>query len=62
VPFEKFARYAPAGPAEQVAEFLAGYVRASARYLNLSPVGPDGYGIEGVAKVREHLIAEFGSA
>lgn len=62
VPFEKFERYAPAGSAEQVAEFLAAYVRAGARYLNLSPVGLDSYGIDGVAKVKEYLVREFGSA
>ncbi len=60
VPWEKFERYAPAGTAEQVAEYLAGYVRAGTRLINLAPVGDDQACVEGVAKVKELLDAEFG--
>lgn len=60
VPWEKFERYAPAGTAAQVAEYLAGYVRAGARLINLAPVGDDLACVEGVAKVKELLEAEFG--
>ncbi|MEQ9642293.1 MAG: LLM class flavin-dependent oxidoreductase [Alphaproteobacteria bacterium] len=60
VPWEKFERYAPAGTAEQVAEYLAAYVRAGARLINLAPVGDDQACVDGVAKVKEYLEAEFG--
>ena len=40
IPFERFERYTPYGSAERIAEFLAPYVEAGARYLNLSARGP----------------------
>lgn len=39
-PFERFEKYTPYGRAERIAEFLAPYVEAGARYLNLTPRGP----------------------
>jgi hypothetical protein len=62
VPFEKFERYCPAGPAEHVAEFIAEYVRSGVRLVNLTPVGSDQKIIEDAAAVRAHLISESGSS
>lgn len=39
MPFERFERYTPYGSPERVAEFLAPYVEAGARDLNLTPRG-----------------------
>ena len=39
IPFENFEKYTPYGSPERVAEFLAPYVEAGARYLNLTPRG-----------------------
>ena len=39
--FELFERYTPFGNAQQIAEFLAPYVRAGASVMNLTPCGPD---------------------
>ncbi len=39
--FDLFERYTPVGNAQQIAEFLAPYVRAGATTLNLAPCGPD---------------------
>jgi alkanesulfonate monooxygenase SsuD/methylene tetrahydromethanopterin reductase-like flavin-dependent oxidoreductase (luciferase family) len=38
VPYPKFARYAPYGSAEEIAEFAAGYLAAGARHINFAPV------------------------
>lgn len=38
LPFERFERYSPCGTARQVAEFIAPYVEAGARHVNLLPV------------------------
>jgi alkanesulfonate monooxygenase SsuD/methylene tetrahydromethanopterin reductase-like flavin-dependent oxidoreductase (luciferase family) len=40
-PFERFERYCPYGPPEDVAEFLVPYVRAGCREFNLIPQSPD---------------------
>lgn len=40
IPYERFARYAPYGGAERIAEFTAPYIEAGARHINFSPVGP----------------------
>ena len=42
LPFEKFARYSPAGSPEEIATFLQPYVDAGCRTFNLLTVGPDG--------------------
>ena len=39
--FDLFERYTPMGTPQQIAEFLAPYVRAGASVLNLTPCGPD---------------------
>ena len=39
IPFENFEKYTPYGTPVEVAEFLAPYVEAGARYLNLTPRG-----------------------
>lgn len=41
IPFDAFEKYTPMGAADDIAEFLAPYVEAGARVLNLSTVGPD---------------------
>ena len=51
VPFERFERYSPYGPPEEVADFLAGYVEAGCTVFNLAPVTDDS--AEGVAAIGE---------
>ena len=41
LPFEPFEKYTPVGTADDIVEFLAPYVDAGARTLNLTPCGPD---------------------
>lgn len=55
VPFEKFARYSPAGSAADVAAFLRPYVEAGCRTFNLLTVGPDAGSVDGAAEVRALL-------
>jgi alkanesulfonate monooxygenase SsuD/methylene tetrahydromethanopterin reductase-like flavin-dependent oxidoreductase (luciferase family) len=56
LPFEQFERYCPYGTAEDVASFLAPYVAAGARDLNLIPQAPDDdQAIAGVAEVKRLL-------
>ena len=38
VPFERFERYSPYGSVRQVAEFIAPYLEAGARHINLLPM------------------------
>lgn len=56
LPFERFERYTPFGSAREVAEFVAPFVEAGAKHLNLLPVqgSPEG-NIEAAAAVREAL-------
>lgn len=60
-PFDRFARYCPAGPAEQAAEFIADYVRAGASTVTLAVAGCDDEVVDGAAAVRECLATEFTS-
>jgi alkanesulfonate monooxygenase SsuD/methylene tetrahydromethanopterin reductase-like flavin-dependent oxidoreductase (luciferase family) len=56
VPFAQFERYCPYGTAEDVAAFLAPYIAAGARDLNLIPQAPDDdQAIAGVAEVKRLL-------
>lgn len=55
LPFEKFARYSPAGSPEEIAAFLQPYVDAGCRTFNLLTVGPDDDAIAGAAEVRAIL-------
>jgi alkanesulfonate monooxygenase SsuD/methylene tetrahydromethanopterin reductase-like flavin-dependent oxidoreductase (luciferase family) len=56
VPFERFERYCPYGTAEDVAEFLAGYVAAGCTEFNLIPQAPDhDHAIAGTAAVKRLL-------
>lgn len=56
LPFERFERYTPFGSAGEVAEYLAPFVEAGARHINLVPVqeSPEAV-IEAAAAVREAL-------
>lgn len=54
-PFDKFARYSPAGSPADIAEFLRPYVDAGCRSFNLLTVGPDVATVEGAAEVRDLL-------
>ena len=54
-PFEKFARYSPAGSPAAIAEFLQAYVAAGCRSFNLLTVGPDAASVDGAAEVRALL-------
>jgi len=57
LPFEAFERWSPSGSAEEVADFLAPYVDAGARDLNLICPGPDRAAIlTRVAEVRRLLV------
>ncbi len=58
LPFERFERYTPFGSAKEIAEYLAGYVEAGARHINLIPVqeSPDAV-IERAAEIRQELRA-----
>jgi alkanesulfonate monooxygenase SsuD/methylene tetrahydromethanopterin reductase-like flavin-dependent oxidoreductase (luciferase family) len=56
VPFERFERYCPYGTPEDVAEFLAPYVKAGCTEFNLIPQSPDDdEALAGVAAVRKLL-------
>jgi alkanesulfonate monooxygenase SsuD/methylene tetrahydromethanopterin reductase-like flavin-dependent oxidoreductase (luciferase family) len=56
LPFERFARYCPAGSPADVAEALAPYVEAGCRDVNLIAVGPDAEAaLEGTVAVRTLL-------
>ena len=58
LPFERFERYTPYGSAAQVAEFIAPYVEAGARHINLIPVqGSAEENIERAAEVQFALRA-----
>jgi alkanesulfonate monooxygenase SsuD/methylene tetrahydromethanopterin reductase-like flavin-dependent oxidoreductase (luciferase family) len=61
LPFERFARYAPCGPPEDVAAALAPYAEAGCRRFNFVPEA-DGLdaAIAGVAGVKELLIRTAG--
>jgi alkanesulfonate monooxygenase SsuD/methylene tetrahydromethanopterin reductase-like flavin-dependent oxidoreductase (luciferase family) len=57
LPFEAFARWSPSGSPEDVAAFLAPYVEAGARDLNLICPGPDRAAVLArVAEVRKLLL------
>jgi alkanesulfonate monooxygenase SsuD/methylene tetrahydromethanopterin reductase-like flavin-dependent oxidoreductase (luciferase family) len=57
LPFEAFERWSPSGTAEDVAAFLAPYVDAGARDLNLICPGPDRAAVlTRVAEVRRLLL------
>jgi probable F420-dependent oxidoreductase len=60
LPFERFERYTPFGSARQVAEFIAPYVEAGARHVNLIPIqgSPEG-NIEAARQVQEELAKLF---
>ena len=56
LPFERFARYAPAGTPADVAAALAPYAEAGCRNLNLIPIAEDpDAALEAVAEVRRLL-------
>jgi alkanesulfonate monooxygenase SsuD/methylene tetrahydromethanopterin reductase-like flavin-dependent oxidoreductase (luciferase family) len=60
VPFERFERYSPYGPPEEVAEFLAGYVEAGCAVLNLAPVTDDSAeGVAAVGEVKRLLLSRY---
>jgi alkanesulfonate monooxygenase SsuD/methylene tetrahydromethanopterin reductase-like flavin-dependent oxidoreductase (luciferase family) len=60
VPFEQFERYTPFGSAKEVAEFVAPYVEAGARHVNLIPMQgwPEG-NIDAARAVQEELTTIF---
>ena len=56
IPFAPFERYCAFGAPEHVAEFLAPYVEAGCRILNLIPAAPRlSHAVEGVAEVKRLL-------
>jgi alkanesulfonate monooxygenase SsuD/methylene tetrahydromethanopterin reductase-like flavin-dependent oxidoreductase (luciferase family) len=56
LPFAPFERYCAFGAPEHVAEFLAPYVEAGCRILNLIPAAPRlSHAVEGVAEVKRLL-------
>jgi alkanesulfonate monooxygenase SsuD/methylene tetrahydromethanopterin reductase-like flavin-dependent oxidoreductase (luciferase family) len=56
MPFEKFARWCPAGPPAEVAEFLAAYIAAGCRHVSLA-VAADSMdeGLSAAERVRQAL-------
>lgn len=59
IPFERFERYSPHGEPSEIADFLAPYVEAGCRHLNVMPVAASSEaGIEAVAEIRERLLAD----
>jgi alkanesulfonate monooxygenase SsuD/methylene tetrahydromethanopterin reductase-like flavin-dependent oxidoreductase (luciferase family) len=57
LPYEKFQHLAPAGPPQQVAEFLYPFTEAGAGHFTLIPAGPSVEAeIDAVAEVRGHLV------
>jgi alkanesulfonate monooxygenase SsuD/methylene tetrahydromethanopterin reductase-like flavin-dependent oxidoreductase (luciferase family) len=58
LPFERFERYTPFGAAADIAEYLAPFVEAGAKHINLIPVqeSPEAV-IEAAARIREALRA-----
>jgi alkanesulfonate monooxygenase SsuD/methylene tetrahydromethanopterin reductase-like flavin-dependent oxidoreductase (luciferase family) len=60
VPFERFERYSPYGPPEEVAEFLAPYVDAGCTVFNLAPVTNDSaQGVAAVGEVKRLLLSRY---
>ena len=58
MPFERFEKYSPYGRPEEIAEFLAGYAEAGCRDFNVMAVAESSeHAIDGVAEIRERLIA-----
>jgi alkanesulfonate monooxygenase SsuD/methylene tetrahydromethanopterin reductase-like flavin-dependent oxidoreductase (luciferase family) len=56
LPFERFARYVPAGTADDVADALVPYLEAGCRCFNVVPEGPSlEASIEAVAAVKQRL-------
>ena len=61
LPFERFERYTPFGTATEIAEYLAPFVEAGARHINLVPVQDSPSAVmEAAAAVREALQGGFG--
>lgn len=56
VPFEKFERYCPAGTAEEVANFIKGYVSKGARIVNLTTPGTDDEVVQQASEIRDLLL------
>ncbi len=63
IPFAPFEKYSPSGPPERIAEFLAPYVEAGCRDLNVMGVArsPE-QTIDAVSEIRERLVDHFGAA
>lgn len=58
IPFEPFERYCPYGTPAEIADFLAPYVDAGCRHLNIMPVAESTEAsIDGIAEIRERLLA-----
>src|SRR3954447_21236903 len=56
LPFERFARYVPAGTPDDVAEALVPYLEAGCRCFNIVPEGPSlEASVEAVAAVKQRL-------
>jgi probable F420-dependent oxidoreductase len=61
LPFERFERYTPFGTAQEIAEYLAPFVQAGARHINLIPVQESPEAVtEAAARIREALHAVSG--
>lgn len=62
VPFERFERYAPCGPPEEIAEFLMPYLEAGCEYLNMVAVQPSqDEVVHAAVAVKEALIKLVGT-
>jgi probable F420-dependent oxidoreductase len=60
LPFERFERYTPFGPPDAIAEFVAPYVEAGARHINLIPAqSTSEENVERAAEVQQALRGYF---
>lgn len=59
MPFERFERYSPYGSAAEVADFLAPYLEAGCRSLNVMAVAESSeHAVDAVAEVRQRLLGQ----
>ena len=58
IPYERFEKYSPYGTPAEISDFLAPYRDAGCRHFNIMAVaGSSEAAVEGVAEIRERLIA-----
>ena len=62
IPFERFERYSPFGPAEEIAEYLAPYVEAGCTHVNLLGIqSSQDEGVQAALAVKKALAKMIGA-